>query len=144
MYTHHTDDVGKFTKDTLGFLNIGGSWEAGSEDCLARIQRERVMFASLSSLLKLLISDFSTSISCFSFWFSWSASLAVLISSSIFFLRSSLDLFAAMLFFFLRFQYLVSFFSSGMGVLFFLAGCSFSQSEEEIEGVHEAASPLPF
>ena len=141
-WTHYTEDVGKFTKETPGFLNIGGSWVIGSDDCFARIQRDRVMFASLNSLLKLFISDLSTSISCFSFWFSCIASLAVLISSSIFFLRSSRDLFAAMLFFFLRSQYFVSFFSLGIGVLFFLEGGSSSPSDES-EAEREASSPFP-
>ena len=59
-----------------------------------------------------------TSISCFNFWFSAIASLAVFISSSIFFFLESRDLFAAWLFFLLLSQYLQSFFSSGTGTLY--------------------------
>lgn len=53
-------DTGKFTKERFGPRNIGGSCEFGSEACLALIHRDKVMLASFSNLLRLLISAFKT------------------------------------------------------------------------------------
>lgn len=126
---HLEAGTGKVTKDMFGFRSMGGSCGADSEACLALIHRDRVMLASFSSLLKLLISALSTSISCLSLPFSWMASCACMSSSSVFFLFISLDRLAAWLFLFLLSQYFVSFLSSGMGCLLFLWGWSMSDRE---------------
>lgn len=123
--------TGKLTNGILGFLSIGGSCEEGSEVCLARIQSERVILASFSNRRKLFISAFNTSTSCFIFWFSPMASLALTSSSSTFFLFISRDLLAARLFFRLLSQYLASFFSGGTGFRLFLGGSSVSSSDPE-------------
>ena len=52
--------TGKFTKERLGPLSIGGSCALGSEACLAFIHSDKVMLASFSNRLRLLISAFST------------------------------------------------------------------------------------
>ena len=148
-------ETGKLTKETFCPLSIGGSWAVGSDVCLARIHNDRVIFASFNNLLRLLISAFKTSTSCRSFWFSWIASRAVFNSSSVFFLRISRDRFAAWLFFRLLSQYLASFFSSGIGCLFFRAGWSASSvlarrsrlpelqgRESEVGGVRGREPPL--
>ena len=132
LNNNYSEEVtGKLTKDMFGFLSIGGSCEEGSEACLALIQRESVMFASFSNRRKLFISAFNTSTSCFIFWFSTRASLALTSSSSTFFLFISLDRLAARLFFRLLSQYLASFFSAGTGFLLFLGGSSTSSSDPE-------------